>query len=500
MSNDIGALLGQAQQAASQGQNPWTAIRTAFYDSVRPQYPGYFVNQMYALSALIAVATVLLGLCMVVKMKQGTFWLVRIHRATGGSFVVLHYANTYSTLFFLFYAVLQGYIWQTERYTTGQWAPNNDVWRMVVWIPGWLAFWLAAWSLAVSHILHLDSSGRPARTFLAEAWFVNAIGFAVPAGTTAAVAVLSWRAHHFYSAALDTYSTLDSALAGLEKSYNGTFNQSAFAGQGAELYKHFEDNLETFGLFFRWVFIAYLIASVTLFFVLVATATLHLRELRKTMNELTNRAHQSEEAREQEAVIKRGYDGLVQVTYSIITASVAINVLFTFVSAAGRKIIFDRNFAEVASLLPLWLFAVLGLPLSLLYLRRLVNNPPPRSAAQEPGTNSRVHAVPLKTHESFSNPSTLADHKVPELVEAHPMEVMPPVAYHQQHVAQPSEDGYSSARNSQSPVPSHASVAPLVEAPFSTVTGQPLYYEARQPQHHVPDAALASPSRKKGWM
>lgn len=108
---------------------------------------------------------------------------------------------------------------------------------MVVWIPGWLAFWLAAWSLAVSRpsapflprntsnsslacadILHLDSSGRPARTFLAEAWFVNAIGFAVPAGTTAAVAVLSWRAHHFYSAALDTYSTLDSALAGLEKS------------------------------------------------------------------------------------------------------------------------------------------------------------------------------------------------------------------------------------------------------------------------------------------
>lgn len=101
---------GQAQQAASQGQNPWTAIRTAFYDSVRPTYPGYFVNQIYALSALIAVATVLLGLCMVVKMKQGTFWLVRIHRATGGSFVVLHYANTYSTLFFLFYAVLQGYM------------------------------------------------------------------------------------------------------------------------------------------------------------------------------------------------------------------------------------------------------------------------------------------------------------------------------------------------------------------------------------------------------
>jgi hypothetical protein len=66
-------------------------------------------------------------------------------------------------------------------------------------------------------ILHLDSSGRPARTFLAEAWFVNAIGFAVPAGTSAAVAVLAWRAHHFYSVALSNYSTLDAALTGLEK-------------------------------------------------------------------------------------------------------------------------------------------------------------------------------------------------------------------------------------------------------------------------------------------
>lgn len=158
-----------------------------------------------------------------------------------------------------------------------------------------------------------------------------------------------------------------------------------------------------------------------------------------------------------------------------------------------------RSNADLPNFARSWLFAVLGLPLSLLYLRRLVNNPPPRSAAKEPGTDSRVHAVPLKTHESFSNPSTLADHKVPELVEAHPMEVMSPVAYHQQHVAPQSEVDYS-ARNSQSPVPSHASVSPLVEAPFSTVTGQPLYYEARQSQHHAPDAALASPQRKKGWM
>jgi len=33
---------------------------------------------------------------MVAKWRQGTYWLFRIHRATGGRFLVVHYANSWT--------------------------------------------------------------------------------------------------------------------------------------------------------------------------------------------------------------------------------------------------------------------------------------------------------------------------------------------------------------------------------------------------------------------
>lgn len=48
---------------------------------------------------------------MLVKYHQGRFWLMRTHRATGGTYLVVHYSNGWTTLFLLFLGVLQGYIW-----------------------------------------------------------------------------------------------------------------------------------------------------------------------------------------------------------------------------------------------------------------------------------------------------------------------------------------------------------------------------------------------------
>jgi hypothetical protein len=36
---------------------------------------------------------------------------MRTHRATGGTYLVVHYSNGWTTLFLLFLGVLQGYIW-----------------------------------------------------------------------------------------------------------------------------------------------------------------------------------------------------------------------------------------------------------------------------------------------------------------------------------------------------------------------------------------------------
>lgn len=48
----------------------------------------------------------------------------------------------------------------------------------------------------------------------------------------------------------------------------------------------------------------------------------------------------------------------------------AVNAIFAYVVAAGTKVIYIRSHAEAAGLLPPWIFAVLGLPLSILFFRR----------------------------------------------------------------------------------------------------------------------------------
>ncbi|POY70483.1 hypothetical protein BMF94_6551 [Rhodotorula taiwanensis] len=366
-------LLDRTLRDLPHDANPWVAIRTALTGRVRPEAPQSFIAQLYTLSATTAVVTVILSACMFVKYRQGTLWLMRTHRATGGNYLVVHYSNGWTTAFLLFLGVLQGYIWQTIFYNQGKWVAHSDIWRMVVWIPGWTAFWLASWSLCVSHILHLDSSGRPARSFYAQAWFVNVGAIVVPSVAAVIIAVLAWQAHRRYWNSLEAYKAIDAALA----SYTGVFDLSIITtGRGGELVKQFTRSLSGFGDYFRWVFVTYLIATVLLQAVLCLTAYLHLRELRRTMQDLRARANVSAEAKAQEALIKHGYRSLLYVTCSIIAACTAINALFLFVAAAGPKVVYDRNYSEVASLLPLWLFAVLGLPLSILFLRRLLHASP----------------------------------------------------------------------------------------------------------------------------
>ncbi|GAA5869679.1 hypothetical protein JCM3774_003820, partial [Rhodotorula dairenensis] len=426
MAEDLTDLVQGTLRDLPPGANPWSVLRQALTAKVLRVAPNHIISQLYALSAIIAVVTVLLATCMFVKYRQGKLWLMRTHRATGGTYLVVHYSNGWTTMFTLFLGVSQGFIWQTIFSNQGKWVPQADTWRTCVWIPGWTAFWLATWSLCVSHILHLDSSGRPARSFYAQAWFVNTAAILVPSLAAITVAILAWQSHDRYSASLEAYKALDAVLATVEPTYTGTFNLSVIlSGPGSQLLANFASKLSEFSTYFRWVFVTYLICSIILQVVLCSTAALHLRELRNTMNDLRGRAFLSDEARAQETVIRHGYQSLSYVTWSIIAACTAINALFLFVVAAGPKVINIARYSAVASLLPLWLFSVLGLPLSTLYLHRLLTQDQPQDARDPDALSARPvgNAAPpppgggaKDTHEAYS-------------MEAYPMEKLAPLPY-----------------------------------------------------------------------
>ncbi|GAA5877974.1 hypothetical protein JCM1840_000129 [Sporobolomyces johnsonii] len=414
-----------------EGANPWQAIAVAFTGQVRPDLGPSFLDQLYACSALIALTTIVLAACMWSKYRQGNYWLFRTHRGTGGTYLVPHYSSTFTTLMVIFYGVLQGYLWKTVYFCRGDLVKDSALWRLLVWLAGWLSFYCAAWSLCVSHVLHLDSAGRPARSFLAQAPFMNTFFTLVPIGFIVSIACLAAAANQKYRSAMNNYSTINAALIALQATYNGTFDESLFqSGSGFSVADGFTTDLSSFGQYFRVPFIVYLIWCILLEFFIVVAGVLHLRELRHAMDELANRSSFNDEARAQEKMLETTYNSLVYITYGLTVVLTAFNVLFAYVAAAGRKVIYVKVYSEIASLLPLWIFAALGFPLSVLFLRqiRLANPSKPRSPSH---SNDKVGSTttPLPMHETFSSPSAILEgSKPPPSDDTYPMSHLSPVA------------------------------------------------------------------------
>ncbi|GAA5978048.1 hypothetical protein JCM5350_007380 [Sporobolomyces pararoseus] len=369
--DELTALVNTILAQLPEGANPWAAIRAAFTAQVRPNLGHAFLSQLYATSAIIALSTVFFIASLYIKWREGSYWLFRTHRGTGGIFIVPHYSSCWITGFILFFGVLQGYLWKSIYFSRGELVYDSALWRTLVWYAGWISFYLAAWSLCVSHVLHLDSAGRPSRAFVAQAPFLNTFGLLVILGSAVSIGILGGCTHIKYHSAMTNYQDIDNALNALQMTYTGKFDVSAFqSGTGFKIAERFIRDLSSFGTYFRWTFISYLIWTLLLEILLVGAGVLHLRELRRTMDELSNRTRISSEAREQEKLIEQTYNSLVYITYAVCILLTAVNAIFAFVSAAGSKVVYIRRYAEAAGLLPPWIFSVLGLPLSLLFFRR----------------------------------------------------------------------------------------------------------------------------------
>ncbi|GAA5904046.1 hypothetical protein JCM6882_003810 [Rhodosporidiobolus microsporus] len=477
------------------GQNPWTLVHETLIAQVRPRLSHSFLSQLYATSAFLAINTIFLILSIIVKWRQGSFWIFKTFRGTGGNYLVVHYSSAFSTFMLVFFALLQPYIWKTVHFSEGHIVYDSALWRTLVWIPGVIAFFLATWSLCVSHILHKDSSGRPARTFFAQAWFVNCAGSFSIVGLIVSVAILAWQTQKHWHSAMQKFQALEDILTRYESTYNGTLDPTAFGdGTTMTVATGFATNLADFGTFFRWVFIAYLIWSVILLGTLVTSASLHLRELSRTMNDLGQRSV-NEENKAQGEALQQSFTGLLYVTVGIIVSCVAICILFAFVAIAGRKVVYDATISKVASLLPVWLFAIFGFVLSLSFLIRLIRtSSAPVRAFRKTRTLSEetlpnvVH-VPAGGNHGVLETLSPTESKIP-LGEQYPLETLG-------HSAPGSVDDGSRRLSPSTLSQMSGSEAHLVQ--HAAMVEQPFYNSyASRPPSFSPEETLA-PSKKKGW-
>lgn len=170
------------------------------------------------------------------KWREGTYWLFKTHRGRGGVYIVPHYSSCWITCFAIFYGILQGYLWKSIYFSRGDLVYDSALWRTLVWWSGYLAFFLAAWSLCVSRqlhflsssvgdgglnsllvdVLHLDSSDRPAKSFLAQAPFLNTFGILIIVASATSIAILGGASHIKYHSAMENYENIDAALNALQ--------------------------------------------------------------------------------------------------------------------------------------------------------------------------------------------------------------------------------------------------------------------------------------------
>lgn len=106
----------------------------------------------------------------------------------------------------------------------------------------------------------------------------------------------------------------------------------------------------------------------------------------------------------------------------------AVNAIFAFVSAAGTKVVYIRSYAEAAGLLPPWIFATLGLPLSLLFFRRtyLGSRASTSPGSSPKGNTTAAESQPPIDHDDSGLASVLSSsQKDPIGNESYPMVALP---------------------------------------------------------------------------
>lgn len=136
------------------GENPYPAIQAKLYQNAHPLPPQSFRTQLYVLSAILSLTSVLLFCSLPIRYRgEKKVWLFRLEARDGVLLVVPHYTASWTLGMAISLSLLQGFVWNAVYFYENK---NIDVvvWGLMVWIPPWLSSWITAWSMLVSHSLH----------------------------------------------------------------------------------------------------------------------------------------------------------------------------------------------------------------------------------------------------------------------------------------------------------------------------------------------------------
>ncbi|GAA5837950.1 hypothetical protein JCM9279_004075 [Rhodotorula babjevae] len=373
----MSSTLAQAQAdllalLASLGpdDDPYAAVAAYLRDQIYPTVPYSATCQLYFLAAGLGFTAILLLVSFWIRWRKGGFWILRMQQAP--RMVRPHWSLSWSLLavvMIMFFEVFIGYAIALYAKKPEK---RFGYWVCVVWGVAWLGGNTAAWSLLASYILHLFASTGRSVTLLAAT--SNVSGLAVPVVYWCILIPLVVIAGNAYSDMIGQYrialELLDTASATWSPGEQVNIVSLAPA---LPLFQRLIAYYVKFQRYFRIVFIFYAVTAVGLVVVLVTVASLYLTSLRRifkeTRHQMASISGPSSSIRQpQQVQVARTLRSLLLTIIALSFLGTVFTVVAILAAYDPRALASSSLRAQILILLPLYTFAVFGLPCAYLLL------------------------------------------------------------------------------------------------------------------------------------
>ncbi|BGO99382.1 hypothetical protein NBRC10513v2_003480 [Rhodotorula toruloides] len=382
------------------GENPYEAIEGFLRSYVTPPVPSSFRTQLLVVAAILAICLLLVLASFVVRIKQRTFWLV--HRGEAPDLWRPHFSVTWSLWAAVLLVLLETLIFETLRFLDGK--PTRSYIGLATFglYPSWYGGFTAAWGITVSFALHLHALGFNAQIDRL-APLINLAAILCPSIFTGAIFPPAALATSHFAKGVDKLEQIEAFLKTKARTYEGEFS-IADLSPALPLLQRLQDEFDGFLEWFGIAFGVFAGSGCFLVPLLSIIAAFYLYSLRRVLQQ-TARLGAETGASElsQTKLMRRTYTNLLM-TICAFTFIGGILTVLAFIICRDPRGMLQPIRSQVYTLVPMWCFAILGLPTALLLFVRSFD-----SASLHPTTSLvSVRGV------SFSH-STAADGPLPPL-------------------------------------------------------------------------------------
>ncbi|GAA5977855.1 hypothetical protein JCM5350_006197 [Sporobolomyces pararoseus] len=361
---ELDAILENLTSIVPHNVNPYMVLRQEFAKFFSYSAPSSANPLLVLGSALLAIVSILFLAGFLMRARRGTLWAFRVVRVGRESYILGSLVLNKGGFDAITSMTLQIFVWLAYRGNEGEIVKHRILAFVLPWLPGGVAAAFAIWCLSVTYILHLRTySSEMARVpWYLSSKLANTVGIALPFILLGSTLPLTLMASINYDRGTENYIAFDTLLAQAQLEWRrGNPVASEVLNKGSSiLYLSLNDFKDATTWFeYTYYCLTAWCAAFTLGFLVVGW--LYTVALQKTINELSPTSVGYE-------AFKKTRRWLLNISFMFVITMAAVTAHSAWISVYCSKMLSDGLLYELATILPVFTIAVLGLPVSILLL------------------------------------------------------------------------------------------------------------------------------------